>query len=90
MTSDGYPLEPAITIPSDTTKITIASDGRVTVLQAGSTTPVEIGTIETARFINPAGLQAIGKNLFLSTDASGEAATERLEQRGVAILIRDF
>lgn len=73
--SDGYPLEPAITIPADTTKITIGSDGRVTVLQAGSTTPVEIGTMETARFVNPAGLLAIGKNLFLSTDASGEAAT---------------
>lgn len=71
--SDGLPIEPAITIPADTTKVTVGFDGRVTVLQAGSTTPTEIGTIETARFVNPAGLQAIGKNLFLSTDSSGEA-----------------
>jgi len=73
VTSDGYPLEPAITIPADTTKIAIGHDGRVAVLQAGGTTPVEIGTIEIARFINPAGLHAIGKNLFLPTDSSGEA-----------------
>ena len=73
--SDGYPLEPAISIPTDTISITVGSDGKVTVLQAGSTTPTEIGTIETARFINPAGLRSIGKNLFAVTDASGEATT---------------
>ncbi len=75
VTSDGYPLEPSITIPPDATKITVASDGRVSVLQAGAATPVEIGTIETARFVNPSGLLAIGKNLFLATDASGDPAT---------------
>lgn len=73
--SDGYPLEPAISIPTDTISITVGSDGKVSVLQAGSTTPTEIGTIETARFINPAGLRSIGKNLFTVTDASGEATT---------------
>jgi flagellar basal-body rod protein FlgG len=84
VTSDGYPIEPAITIPSDTTSITIGSDGKVTVLQAGTTTPTEIGTIETARFVNPGGLLAIGKNLFLLTDASGEAivGTPGTEGRG--------
>lgn len=71
--SNGYPIDPGITIPDDTTKITVGCNGTVTVLQAGETIPVDIGTIEIARFINPAGLQAIGKNLFLSTDASGDA-----------------
>ncbi|HAK89951.1 MAG: flagellar basal-body rod protein FlgG [Nitrospirae bacterium GWC2_46_6] len=73
--SDGYPLEPAISIPTDAISITVGSDGKVTVLQAASTTPTEIGTIETARFINPAGLRSIGKNLFTVTDSSGEATT---------------
>jgi flagellar basal-body rod protein FlgG len=73
VTSDGYALEPSITVPADATKITIGSDGRVTVLQAGGTTPSEVGTIEIAKFVNPAGLFSAGKNLFLQTDASGEA-----------------
>lgn len=73
VTSDGYAIEPSITVPADATKITIGSDGRVTVLQAGDTTPSEVGTIEIAKFVNPAGLFSAGKNLFLQTDASGEA-----------------
>jgi flagellar basal-body rod protein FlgG len=73
--SDGYLLEPSITIPSNTLSITITSDGTVSVLQAGSNTPVEVGQIEIAQFINPGGLRAIGKNLFVPTDSSGEPTT---------------
>ena len=62
--SDGYPMEPAITIPANALTTTIGSDGKVTVLQAGSTTPAEIGQIEIAKFMNPGGLQALGKNLY--------------------------
>lgn len=75
VTSDGYPLEPAITIPNNTLSTTVGSDGKVTVLQAGSTTPTEIGQIQISRFINPGGLQAMGKNLFLPSGSSGEATT---------------
>jgi flagellar basal-body rod protein FlgG len=70
--SDGYPLEPNITIPTDTLSITAGSDGKITVLQAGSTTPSEIGQIELARFINPGGLKANGRNLFTLTASSGD------------------
>jgi flagellar basal-body rod protein FlgG len=82
--SDGLPLEPAITIPANTTSITIGNDGTVSVLQSGNTTPVQVGTIETATFINPGGLLAIGKNLFQASDASGTATTGTpgLEGRG--------
>ncbi|MBI5639112.1 MAG: flagellar basal-body rod protein FlgG [Nitrospirae bacterium] len=73
--SDGYPMEPAITIPSNTVTTTVGSDGKVTVLQAGSNTPTEIGQIEIARFINPGGLNAMGRNLYLPTASSGEATT---------------
>ncbi len=70
--SDGYPLEPSITIPTDTLNITVGSDGKITVLQAGSSTPSEIGQIELARFINPGGLKSIGRNLFTPTASSGD------------------
>lgn len=70
--SDGYPLEPSITIPTDTINITVGSDGKITVLQAGSSTPSEIGQIEVARFINPGGLKSIGRNLFTPTASSGD------------------
>jgi flagellar basal-body rod protein FlgG len=69
---DGFLLEPAITIPTDAISVSVGMDGTVSVLQAGNTTPREIGTIELARFVNPAGLQSIGKNLYLPTDASGQ------------------
>ncbi|MEW6116871.1 MAG: flagellar basal-body rod protein FlgG [Nitrospirota bacterium] len=88
--SDGFPLEPSITIPTDTTKITIGFDGRVTVLQAGNTTPQEIGQIEIAKFVNPAGLQAIGKNLFLATDASGEPTVGVPDTEGRGSLSQGF
>ena len=73
--SDGYPLEPAITIPSDVLQLTIDSDGTVSGLQAGSSTSTTLGQIETAQFINPGGLRAIGKNMFLLSGSSGDAVT---------------
>lgn len=71
--SDGYALEPALTVPANTQNITIGSDGKISVLVAGNTTPNDIGQIQLARFINPGGLQAIGKNLFMNTASSGDA-----------------
>ncbi len=73
--SDGYTLEPGITIPSDMVNITIGADGRISVLQAGSITPTEIGQIELARFINPSGLTPIGKSLYIQSGSSGEPIT---------------
>jgi len=72
VTSDGFPLEPPITVPQDAESITIGQDGTVTAKIAGETEPQELGVIELARFINPAGLQSIGRNLYVATVASGE------------------
>jgi len=85
--SDGYPMEPAISIPSDTISISISTDGKVTVLQGSNPIPTQVGTIEIARFINPAGLLAIGKNLLIPTDASGDPQTgiPGLEGRGTLL-----
>lgn len=71
VTSDGYPLDPQITVPDDTTSVTVGTDGTVSVQVAGQPAPQEIGNVELVKFLNPAGLQAIGRNLFLETDASG-------------------
>src|SRR5208283_4129944 len=84
VTSEGYAIEPAITIPTNTTSITVGSDGTVSVMQAGSTAPVQVGSIQIATFMNPGGLQANGSDLFVNTDASGEATagTPGLQGRG--------
>ncbi len=71
--SDGYPLIPETVIPEDTTNISIGSDGTVTVLQAGQTQANEIGQIQLANFINPAGLHSMGDNLYMNTTSSGDA-----------------
>ena len=72
VTANGYALEPAITIPEGATSVTIGTDGVVSVAIAGNATPTQIGNINTVDFINPAGLEAIGNNLFLQTGASGD------------------
>lgn len=68
---NGYPLEPQITVPEQTNQLTISEDGIVQATIYGDTTPQDLGQIETVDFINPAGLQAIGGNLFLETASSG-------------------
>ncbi len=71
VTSDGLTLNPAITIPQDAQSVTIGSDGTVTVVQRGIATPTVVGQIQTANFINPTGLEAIGSNLYRESGASG-------------------
>jgi flagellar basal-body rod protein FlgG len=88
--SDGYALEPAITIPANTLQITIAQDGTVSTLQAGSSTPTQVGQIELAQFINPGGLNATGKNLFLPTAASGEPLTGNPGSDGLGTINQGF
>ncbi|WP_297812178.1 flagellar basal-body rod protein FlgG [uncultured Helicobacter sp.] len=70
--SQGYLLVPNITIPDDATQINIGTDGTVTVLQGNATEVNQLGQIETVSFINPAGLHALGDNLYLNTNASGD------------------
>ena len=68
---DGLLLEPAIIIPEDATEVTLSTTGVVSARLAGQTETQELGQIELARFVNPAGLRAVGANLFVETDASG-------------------
>ncbi len=71
VTSDGYPLQPNITIPADALTVSIGTDGTVSVTQPGTAAATQIGSIQLASFVNPGGLQSIGQNLFLETAASG-------------------
>ncbi len=75
VTSNGYKLSAGITIPANATAITISSDGIVSVTTPASSTATQVGQLNLALFINPAGLESIGQNLYLETDASG-APTE--------------
>ncbi|HID96478.1 MAG TPA: flagellar basal-body rod protein FlgG [Candidatus Latescibacteria bacterium] len=72
VTSDGFTLYPDLVIPEDATDIHIGADGTVSVMVYGEKTPLDLGGIELVRFINPAGLKAIGGNLMVATATSGE------------------
>lgn len=86
VTASGYPLQPAITIPADALSITIGKDGTVSVTQPGSANPAQIGSIQIAAFVNPAGLQAMGENLFLETASSGTPTPSTPGTNGVGVL----
>ncbi|MBU6266142.1 MAG: flagellar basal-body rod protein FlgG [Sphingomonadales bacterium] len=73
VTSQGYVVQPPITIPEGAQSITIGDDGTVSVVTQGNATPTQVGQITTASFANPAGLQAAGDNFLLETGASGPA-----------------
>jgi flagellar basal-body rod protein FlgG len=72
VTSDGNPLQPAITIPANATSVSIGQDGTVSVTEPNQTQAAQVGTIQLALFPNPGGLLGIGGNLYVPTTASGD------------------
>ncbi len=88
--SEGYPIDPEIIIPPDAVSIGIGPDGTVTVLRENSTYVEEVGRIELARFVNPAGLRRIGNNLYLQTDASGEPLIDYPGNQGLGTLLQGY
>ncbi len=90
VTASGYPLSPALTIPSDATSLTIGRDGVVSVVQAGSATPSQIGTIQIAGFVNPGGLQSVGENLFVETASSGTPSPNTPGTNGTGLLNQGY
>ncbi|HEY8585890.1 MAG TPA: flagellar basal-body rod protein FlgG [Rhodanobacter sp.] len=71
VTANGYPVDPAVSIPANSQSITIGSDGTISVSLPGQAAPQQVGTVQLADFINPAGLQPNGDNLYLETASSG-------------------
>ena len=90
VTSSGYALQPAITIPSDATSVTIGKDGTVSVVQSGSTASTQVGTLQLAGFVNPAGLQSLGENLFQETAASGAPSANTPGTNGLGFLNQNY
>lgn len=73
VTKDGYTVAPGISVPSDAIGVAINRQGVVSAIMADGSDPQDVGALELARFVNPAGLEAIGDNSFLETAASGTA-----------------
>ncbi len=90
VSSDGYPLEPSISIPSNASKVSISSDGIVSAEVSGSSVPTDLGRIDLARFVNPSGLNSVGKNLFIPTASSGDPITGRPGQEGFGTLSQGY
>jgi flagellar basal-body rod protein FlgG len=86
--SSGYPLQPAITIPTGAQSVTIGTDGVVSVLVPGNSTPTTVGTIQLADFINPAGLQTQGGNLAVESAASGSPTTGNPGLNGLGTVVQ--
>jgi flagellar basal-body rod protein FlgG len=90
VTSSGYQLQPAITIPANALAITVARDGTVTVTQAGQANPTQVGTLQLANFINAAGLQPQGENLYIETASSGTPTTNTPGTNGLGTLSQGY
>jgi flagellar basal-body rod protein FlgG len=90
VTSSGYQVLPAITIPQNATSLTIGSDGAVSITTAGTSTSQQIGSLQVVTFINPTGLDAKGENLFAETSSSGAPNVTTPGQNGAGSLNQGY
>lgn len=88
--SNGFAIQPALTIPANATSVTIGRDGTVSVTQPGVAAPVQIGSLQIATFINPAGLQSSGGNLYQETASSGTPSTNVPGTNGSGTLNQNY
>ncbi len=90
VTSSGFVVQPAMTIPANATSVTIGMDGVVTITQPGTPAPVQVGSMQLATFINPAGLESMGQNLYLETASSGTPSTNVPGTNGTGMLSQGY
>ncbi|NLS02386.1 flagellar basal-body rod protein FlgG [Rhizobium sp. P32RR-XVIII] len=90
VTVDGYEVVPGITIPTGSTQLTISRSGEVTALLPGQTTPTTLGQLTLASFVNEAGLQPLGDNLFQETPASGAPVVGTPDEEGYAYMKQGY
>lgn len=90
VTSSGFAVQPAITIPANAQSISIGRDGTVSVTQPGSSAAVQVGTLQLSTFVNPAGLLSTGENLYTETAASGTASTNTPGSNGAGLLSQGY
>jgi flagellar basal-body rod protein FlgG len=87
---DGYQIEPGITIPDGANSISISADGTVEAYLNNDATPTQLGQIQLARFVNKAGLESIGENLFVETGSSGPAQIGAANADGMGNLMQGY
>lgn len=90
VTASGFVVQPAITVPANAQSITIGSDGTVSVTTAGTNGSSQIGTLQLTTFVNPAGLEAKGENLYVETSASGSPNTNTPGTNGAGVLMQGY
>jgi len=90
VTSSGFAVVPSITIPPNAIKVTIAQDGTVSATAPGAAAPTQVGQLQLANFVNPAGLGSFGQNLHLETTASGTPQTGNPGQNGLGMLNQGY
>jgi flagellar basal-body rod protein FlgG len=88
VTAQGNLVQPGITVPANSSGFTVNAQGQVFVTPVGTNTPTQIGQLELATFINKAGLQGIGDNLYLETPASGTPQTGQPNTNGYGSLLQ--
>jgi flagellar basal-body rod protein FlgG len=90
VTNNGYAVQPGITIPANAQSVTIGTDGTVSVVVPGQALPQAVGQLQIASFVNPAGLEPKGQNIFGETAASGTANTAAPGSNGLGTLRQGF
>ncbi|GAB3446804.1 flagellar basal-body rod protein FlgG [Massilia solisilvae] len=90
VTSSGYTIQPTITIPANAQELTVGRDGVVSVKLPGSAAPTQVGTLMVTSFVNPAGLEAKGENLYVETGASGSPNTNTPGTNGAGVLMQGY
>jgi flagellar basal-body rod protein FlgG len=90
VTSSGYVLQPPITVPSNALTMTVGRDGTVSVTTPGTVAPTQIGSIQVANFVNPAGLESLGENLYAETGSSGTAQANTPGTNGAGVLMQGY
>jgi flagellar basal-body rod protein FlgG len=90
VTSNGQPISPGLTIPANARSITVGADGTVSALVGSNASPVNVGQIQIANFVNPAGLEPRGQNLFTETAASGSPTVGAPSSNGAGSLSQGY
>lgn len=90
VTGGGDALDPEITLPADTTQVTVKADGTVWATQAGSSAPQQVGQVQLYTFPNPTGLEAVGGNLLVQTPASGDPTAANPGESGAGTLAQGY
>jgi flagellar basal-body rod protein FlgG len=90
VTSSGFHVQPAITIPANSLSVTVARDGIISVTRSGSATPTQAGQLQLVNFVNPAGLQALGENLYVETASSGTPNANTPGTNGLGLINQGY